>query len=82
MKGMRPGTRASMRSSPTRLIGRVDYVANRTLFMSCWGMDYEIDKIHPEEEGDGLPNIQWRLRIIVAAILSGAAVWAGFIFLI
>jgi len=60
----------------------VDYVASRTLFMACLGMDYEIDKIHPEDEGDGLPNIQWRLRIIVAAILGGAAVWVGFIFLI
>ena len=50
--------------------------------MSYLRMDYEIDKIHPEEEGDGLPNIQWRLRVIVAAMLGGAAAWAGFIFLI
>jgi hypothetical protein len=50
--------------------------------MSYSRMDYEIDKIHPEDEGDGLPNIQWRLRIIAAAMLGGAAAWAGFIFLI
>jgi hypothetical protein len=42
------------------------------------GMDDEIDKIHPEDEGDGLPNIRWRLRIIVAAMLGGAAAWAEF----
>jgi hypothetical protein len=57
-------------------------LASMTLLMSYLGMDYEIDKIHPEDEGDGLPNIQWRLRIIVAAVLGGAAAWAGFIFLI
>ena len=50
--------------------------------MSYSGMDYEIDKINAEDEGDGLPNIQWRLRIIVAAMLGGAAAWIGFIFLV
>jgi hypothetical protein len=81
-EGMRRGARGPSQSAPTLLIGPVDNVASRTLFMSYSRKEYEIDKIHPEDEGDGLPNIQWRLRIIAAAMLGGAAAWAGFIFLI
>jgi hypothetical protein len=81
-EGMRLGARGPSRSAPTRLIGPVDNLTSRTLFMSYSRMDYEIDKIHPKEEGDGLPNIQWRLRVIVAAMLGGAAAWIGFIFLV
>jgi hypothetical protein len=38
-------------------------------------MDYKIDK--PENESDGLPNIRWRLRVILASILGGSLIWAG-----
>jgi hypothetical protein len=45
-------------------------------------MNYEVDKIPPEDEGDGLPNMHWRLRIIVASILGSSVVWAGVISLL
>ncbi len=45
-------------------------------------MNYEIDRILPEDEGDGLPHMGWRLRIILAAVLSNFVVWAGVISLI
>jgi hypothetical protein len=45
-------------------------------------MNYEIDKIPPEDEGDGLPNMRWRLRVIVATTLGGVAAWAAVISLI
>jgi hypothetical protein len=33
-------------------------------------MKYEIDAVPPEDEGDGLPNIQWRLRVILALAVA------------
>ena len=39
-------------------------------------MDYKIDKVHPDDEGDGLPQIGWRLRVIVAASLG---TWAALV---
>jgi hypothetical protein len=45
-------------------------------------MEYKIDKIPPEEEGDGLPNMRWRLRIILASIIGGSVAWVGIISLI
>jgi hypothetical protein len=45
-------------------------------------MNYEIDKIPPEDEGDGLPKMHWRLRVIVASMLVSSAVWAGVISLL
>jgi hypothetical protein len=39
-------------------------------------MDYKIDKVHPDDEGDGLPHMGWRLRVIVAASLG---TWAALI---
>jgi hypothetical protein len=38
-------------------------------------MNYEIDKIPPEDVGDGLPNIGWRLRIILITALGNLAAW-------
>ena len=55
-------------------------------YLNClWhiiAMNYEIDKIPPEDEGDGLPHMVWRLRIRPAAVLSNSVVWAGVILLI
>jgi hypothetical protein len=45
-------------------------------------MTYEIEQVPPEDEGDGLPNMRWRLRVIVAATLGGAAMWAALILLV
>jgi hypothetical protein len=45
-------------------------------------MDYKIDKIKPEDQGDGLPNMPWRLRAIIVAAVSGAAAWTALFFLI
>jgi hypothetical protein len=45
-------------------------------------MDYKVDKIPAEDEGDGLPNMRWRLRIILASIIGGSAAWIGIISLI
>jgi hypothetical protein len=45
-------------------------------------MNYEIDKVAPEDEGDGLPNMRWRLRAIIAASLAGLAALAAIISLI
>ncbi len=45
-------------------------------------MSYEIDKVPPEEEGDGLPNMRWRLRVITAATLGSVAAWSALFFLI
>ncbi|MDX6527396.1 MAG: hypothetical protein QOI43_2907 [Gaiellales bacterium] len=45
-------------------------------------MNFEIDKIPPEDEGDGLPNMKWRLRVIVASMLGSSVVWAGVISLL
>jgi hypothetical protein len=45
-------------------------------------MNYEIDKVPPEEEGDGLPNMKWRLRIIFGSALAGLAAWATLIALL
>ncbi len=45
-------------------------------------MNDEIDKMPPEEDGDGLPNMQWRLRVIVVTTLGSVAAWTALIFLI
>lgn len=45
-------------------------------------MDYKIDKLPPEEEGDGLPNMKWRLRIIFGAAMAGIAAWTALISLL
>lgn len=45
-------------------------------------MRYEIDKLPPEEEGDGLPNMKWRLRVIFGSALAGLATWAAVISLL
>ena len=45
-------------------------------------MDNESDATNPEEEGDGLPNMQLRLRVIAIATLSGVAAWAAVYLLI
>jgi hypothetical protein len=45
-------------------------------------MNYEIDKVPPEDEGDGLPNMRWRLRAIIATSLAGLATWTAVISLI
>jgi hypothetical protein len=45
-------------------------------------MNYEIDKIPPEDEGDGLPNMHLRLRAIIGSVLGSSVVWAAMITLI
>jgi hypothetical protein len=45
-------------------------------------MDYKIDKPSPEEEGDGLPDMKWRLRIIFGAAMAGIAAWGVLIALL
>lgn len=45
-------------------------------------MNYEIDKIPPEDEGDGLPNMPRRLQIIIATALGNLVIWAGVISLL
>jgi hypothetical protein len=45
-------------------------------------MNYEIDKIPPEEEGDGLPNMCRRLRVIIASAVGGLVLWLAVISLI
>lgn len=45
-------------------------------------MNHEIDKTPPEDEGDGLPHLPWRLRVILASIIGSSLIWAGVISLI
>ncbi len=45
-------------------------------------MDYEIDRIPPEDEGDGLPHMKWRLRVILASAVGSSIVWGGLILLV
>jgi hypothetical protein len=45
-------------------------------------MNYEIDKIPPEDEGDGLPNMHLRLRAIIGSVIGGSVVWAAVISII
>jgi hypothetical protein len=42
-------------------------------------MNYEIDKIPPEDEGDGLPNMHLRLRAIIGSLIGSSVVWAAVI---
>jgi hypothetical protein len=42
-------------------------------------MNYEIDRMPPEDEGDGLPNIHWRLRAILGSMIGSSVVWAAVI---
>jgi hypothetical protein len=57
-------------------------MVNKTFSWHAEAMNYEIDRIPPEEEGDGLPNMRWRLRIIFASTLGGLAAWTAVISLI
>jgi hypothetical protein len=45
-------------------------------------MNYEIDRMLPEDEGDGLPNMHLRLRAILGSMISSSIVWAAVISLI
>jgi hypothetical protein len=45
-------------------------------------MDYKIDILLPEDAGDGLPNMRFRLRVILASTLAGLAAWAAVVFLL
>jgi hypothetical protein len=45
-------------------------------------MNYEIDKVPPEDEGDGLPNMRRRMRIIFVSIVGGSVAWIGVISLL
>jgi hypothetical protein len=45
-------------------------------------MYYETDKVLPEDEGDGLPNMHLRLRAILGSIIGSSMVWAAVISLI
>jgi hypothetical protein len=38
-------------------------------------MKYDVDTIAPEEAGDGLPNMRWRLRVILATMAASLAIW-------
>lgn len=40
-------------------------------------MNYEIDKPLPEDEGDGLPHIAWRLRIIIGTVMGSLVIWVS-----
>jgi hypothetical protein len=66
----------------TKPCGRRDQCGRRIVVRLHFIVLHEVHKIRPEEEGDGLPNMQWRLRVIAAAALGGIAVWAALIFLI
>jgi hypothetical protein len=56
-------------------------MAKLTIFCHALFMSYEIDVIPSEEEGDGLPNMRWRLRVISASVLGGLAAWIALLFL-
>jgi hypothetical protein len=45
-------------------------------------MNYEIDKPSSENEGDGLPNMCRRLRIIFASAVGCLVIWVAVISLI
>ena len=45
-------------------------------------MNYEIDRMLPEDEGDGLPNMPLRLRAILGSMIGSSVVWAVMISLI
>jgi hypothetical protein len=45
-------------------------------------MNYELDRMPPEDEGDGLPNMHWRLRAILGSMIGSSVVWAVMISLI
>ncbi len=45
-------------------------------------MNYEIDRMPPEDEGDGLPNMHLRLRAILGSMIGSSVVWAAVISLI
>jgi hypothetical protein len=57
-------------------------IANLTLLCHTNGMENEIENISPGDEGDGLPNIRFRLRVILASALGSSLIWAGVILLI
>jgi hypothetical protein len=46
------------------------------------GMNYETDRMPPEDEGDGLPNMHLRLRAILGSMIGSSVVWAVMISLI
>jgi hypothetical protein len=50
--------------------------------ISSLGNGYDAAMNTQEEEGDGLPNMRWRLRTIIASALVGLAAWAVAILLI
>ena len=45
-------------------------------------MNYEIDRMPPEDEGDGLLNMHWRLRAILGSLIGSSVAWAVMISLI
>jgi hypothetical protein len=45
-------------------------------------MDYQIERMLPEDEGDGLPNMHLRLRAILGSLIGSWVVWAAVISLI
>jgi hypothetical protein len=45
-------------------------------------MKYDADAIPPEEAGDGLPNMRWRLRAILATMVVSLTAWTAVISLI
>jgi hypothetical protein len=45
-------------------------------------MNYEIDRMPPEDEGDGLPNMHLRLRAVLGSMIGSSLVWAAVISLI
>ncbi len=57
-------------------------VAIQTFQCYATTMDYTIDRMSPEDEGDGLPNMHLRLRAIFGSMIGSWVVWAAVISLI
>jgi hypothetical protein len=45
-------------------------------------MKYEIDTVPPEDEGDGHPNMQWRLRVILVLVVTGFVILSALLSLL